>query len=71
MAHYVPPMLKEARAAIFNISSKLAPTGQGGTSAYAAEKGAQLALTPEWAVELLPFGIGVNTVVPSEVLTPL
>jgi L-fucose dehydrogenase len=46
-------------------------TGQGGTSAYAAAKGAQFALTREWAAELLPFGIRVNTVVPAEVLTPL
>jgi L-fucose dehydrogenase len=46
-------------------------TGQGGTSAYAAAKGAQLALTREWAAELLPYGIRVNTVLPAEVLTPL
>ena len=71
MAHYALPMLKEARGAIVNISSKVALTGQGGTSAYAAAKGAQFALTREWAAELLPFGIRVNTVVPAEVLTPL
>jgi NAD(P)-dependent dehydrogenase (short-subunit alcohol dehydrogenase family) len=45
-------------------------TGQGGTSGYAASKGALLALTREWAVELLPFGIRVNAIVPAEVLTP-
>ena len=33
-------------------------------------KGAQLALTREWAVELLPFDIRVNCVVPAEVMTP-
>ena len=33
MAHYALPMLKEARGAIVNISSKVALTGQGGTSA--------------------------------------
>jgi L-fucose dehydrogenase len=71
MAHYALPMLKDARGAIVNISSKVALTGQGGTSAYAAAKGAQFALTREWAAELLPFGIRVNTVVPAEVLTPL
>jgi len=54
-----------------NISSKVALTGQGGTSAYAAGKGAQLALTREWAAELLPYGIRVNAVMPAEVLTPL
>jgi L-fucose dehydrogenase len=71
MAHYALPMLKEARGAIVNISSKVALTGQGGTSAYAAAKGAQLALTREWAAELLPFGIRVNSVLPAEVMTPL
>jgi L-fucose dehydrogenase len=71
MAHYALPMLKASTGAIVNISSKVALTGQGGTSAYAAAKGAQLALTREWAVELLPFGIRVNTVLPAEVLTPL
>ena len=71
MAHYALPMLKETRGSIVNISSKVALTGQGGTSAYAAAKGAQLALTREWAAELLPFGIRVNSVLPAEVLTPL
>lgn len=71
MAHYALPLLKESAGSIVNISSKVALTGQGGTSAYAAAKGAQLALTREWAAELLPFGIRVNSVVPAEVLTPL
>lgn len=70
MAHYALPALKAARGAIVNISSKTAVTGQGGTSAYAAAKGAQLALTREWAVELLPYGIRVNAIVPAEVMTP-
>jgi L-fucose dehydrogenase len=54
-----------------NISSKTAVTGQGGTSGYVASKGAILALTREWAVELLPYEIRVNAVVPAEVMTPL
>jgi L-fucose dehydrogenase len=71
MAHYALSLLKESTGSIVNISSKVALTGQGGTSAYAAAKGAQLALTREWAAELLPFGIRVNSVLPAEVLTPL
>jgi L-fucose dehydrogenase len=71
MTHYALASLKTARGAIVNISSKTAVTGQGGTSGYAAAKGAQLALTREWAVELLPYGIRVNAIVPSEVMTPL
>ncbi len=71
LTHYLLGSLKETKGSIINISSKTAVTGQGGTSAYAAAKGAQLALTREWAVELLPYGIRVNAVVPSEVMTPL
>jgi NAD(P)-dependent dehydrogenase (short-subunit alcohol dehydrogenase family) len=71
MAHYALPFLKQSQGNIVNISSKAAVTGQGGTSGYVAAKGAQLALTREWAVELLPFQVRVNAVIPAEVLTPL
>jgi L-fucose dehydrogenase len=71
MAHYALPHLKRARGSIVNIGSKTAVTGQGSTSGYASSKGAIMALTREWAVELLPYGIRVNTVIPAEVMTPL
>jgi L-fucose dehydrogenase len=71
MAHYALPALKKSQSVIVNIASKTALTGQGGTSGYVAAKGAILALTREWAAELLPFGIRVNAVVPAEVMTPL
>jgi len=71
LAHYALPHLKKSRGAIVNIASKTAVTGQGGTSGYVASKGAILALTREWAAELLPAGIRVNAVVPAEVITPL
>jgi L-fucose dehydrogenase len=71
MAHYALPHLKTARGSIVNVASKTAVTGQGNTSGYASAKGAILALTREWAAELLPTGIRVNAVVPSEVMTPL
>ncbi|WP_379091593.1 SDR family oxidoreductase [Pedobacter sp. UC225_65] len=71
LAHDALPALKESKGAIVNISSKTAETGQGGTSAYAAANGARNALTREWAVELLPFGIRVNAVVVAESYTPL
>ena len=71
VAHYALPWLKKAHGTIVNISSKTAITGQGGTSGYASSKGAILALTREWAVELLAYGIRVNAVVPAEVMTPL
>jgi NAD(P)-dependent dehydrogenase (short-subunit alcohol dehydrogenase family) len=71
MAHYALPHLKTSRGTIVNIGSKTAVTGQGSTSGYASSKGAIMALTREWAAELLPYGIRVNTVIPSEVMTPL
>ncbi|MGB7845287.1 MAG: SDR family oxidoreductase [Candidatus Acidiferrum sp.] len=71
MAHYALPELIKSHGSIVNIASKTALTGQGETSGYASAKGAILALTREWAVELLPFNIRVNAVVPSEVMTPL
>ncbi|KGE85238.1 MAG: SDR family oxidoreductase [Phaeodactylibacter xiamenensis] len=71
LAHYLLPELKQRKGSIINVSSKTAVTGQGNTSAYAAAKGAQLALTREWAVELLPYHIRVNALVPAEVMTPL
>jgi NAD(P)-dependent dehydrogenase (short-subunit alcohol dehydrogenase family) len=69
LAHYALPALKASRGAIVNIASKVAITGQGETSGYAAAKGAILALTREWAVELLPYHIRVNAIVPAEVMT--
>ena len=71
MVHYSLDALKESEGNIINIGSKVADTGQGGTSGYAASKGACNALTREWAVDLLPYSIRVNAVIPAEVMTPL
>jgi len=71
MAHHALPALKATKGSIVNIGSKVADTGQGGTSAYAASNGARNALTREWAVELLPYGIRVNSVIVAECFTPL
>ena len=70
MTQAVLPALKQAQGAIVNVASKVALTGQGGTSGYAASKGAILALTREWAVDLLPSGVRVNAVIPAETMTP-
>ncbi|WP_341843370.1 SDR family oxidoreductase [Chitinophaga caseinilytica] len=71
LAHFALPYLKAAKGSILNIGSKVAETGQGNTSGYAASKGAINALTREWAVELLQYSVRVNTVNPAEVWTPL
>jgi len=70
MVHFALPELKKTKGAIVNISSKTAETGQGNTSAYAAANGGRNALTREWAVELLKYGIRVNAVVVAECWTP-
>ncbi|RFS16469.1 SDR family oxidoreductase [Emticicia sp. C21] len=71
IAHYALPELKKSKGSIVNIGSKTAETGQGGTSAYAAANGGRNALTREWAVELLKYGIRVNAVIVAECYTPL
>ena len=71
IAHHALPALKTSKGPIVNIVSKTAETGQGGTSAYAAANGGRNALTREWAVELLPYGIRVNAVVVAECWTPM
>ena len=71
MAHHTLPALIKSKGAIVNIGSKVADTGQGGTSAYAASNGARNALTREWALELLPHSIRVNAVIVAECYTPL
>lgn len=71
VAHFALPELKKTKGSIVNISSKTAETGQGNTSAYAASNGGRNALTREWAVELLKYGIRVNAVVVAECFTPL
>jgi len=70
MAHHALPELIKSKGAIVNITSKTAETGQGNTSAYAAANGGRNALTREWAVELLKYGIRVNAVVVAECWTP-
>ena len=70
LAHHALPALIKSKGAIVNITSKTAETGQGNTSAYAAANGGRNALTREWAVELLKYGIRVNAIVVAECWTP-
>lgn len=71
LTHYALDALIASKGFIVNISSKVADTGQGATSGYAASKGAMNALTREWALDLAKHSIRVNSVVPAEVMTPL
>src|SRR5215470_2054439 len=49
---------------IVSISSTAGQRGEAHHSPYAATKGAVIALTKSWAVELAPYGIYVNCVAP-------
>jgi L-fucose dehydrogenase len=71
MARFALPHLRASRGAIVNVGSKVAETGQGGTSAYAAANGGRNALTREWAVELAGHGVRVNAVIVAECWTPM
>ena len=71
IVHHARSELIASRGSIINIGSKVAVTGQGGTSGYAAAKGAVNALTREWALDLAEFGVRVNAVIPAETWTPL
>ena len=64
------PYLKASKGNILNIGSKVALTGQGGTSGYAASKGGVFGLTREWAVDLIKEKIRVNAIVIAESWTP-
>lgn len=61
-------VLETMRAAgqgrIVHVDSEVVDRPPPGRSAYAAAKGAQIALTRAWARELAPDGITVNTVAP-------
>ena len=71
LVHCCCPYLKESKGSIVNIASKVALTGQGKTTAYAAAKGAILGLTREWAAALVHDSVRVNAIVVAEAWTPL
>ncbi|WP_271784016.1 SDR family oxidoreductase [Aquimarina algiphila] len=70
MTKFSLPYIKKVKGNILNIGSKVALTGQGGTSGYAASKGGVLGLTREWAVDLIKDGIRSNAIIIAESWTP-
>jgi NAD(P)-dependent dehydrogenase (short-subunit alcohol dehydrogenase family) len=65
------PLLKNSGGAIVNISSVHAIATSCGIAAYAASKGALLALTRAMALEFGPENVRVNAVLPGAVDTPM
>lgn len=70
MTELVADALAETKGAVVNICSKVAETGQGKTSGYAAANGVRLEITSAYAKELIKQGVRVNAVVVSECATP-
>jgi len=66
----VPAMVERRSGSIINMSSAIAEVGLGRRISYAASKGAVLALTKSMQVDLAPFGIRVNALLPGTIMTP-
>jgi L-fucose dehydrogenase len=70
VTHFALNALKKSKGNIVNICSKVAQTGQGNTSGYAAANGIRFELTTQWANQLSEFGIRSNAIVVAECYTP-
>jgi NAD(P)-dependent dehydrogenase (short-subunit alcohol dehydrogenase family) len=65
-----PAMIAERSGSIINMSSAIAATGLARRVSYAASKGAVLALTKSMQVDLAPYGVRVNALMPGTIMTP-
>jgi glucose 1-dehydrogenase len=65
------PLLQESQGSVVNISSVHAVATSADIAAYAASKGALLALTRAMALEFGEIGVRVNAVLPGAVDTPM
>ncbi|QGN34944.1 SDR family NAD(P)-dependent oxidoreductase [Microlunatus sp. Gsoil 973] len=68
---YALPHLRRTTGCIVNMASVQALVGLPGWAAYAATKGAIIALTQQAAVEYGPEGIRVNCLAPGTIMTPM
>lgn len=69
--HALPPMIAQRSGSIINYSSIYGLTGNDEFTAYHAAKGAVATMTMQDAAVYGQYGIRVNSVHPSTVLTPL
>ncbi|WP_331377007.1 SDR family NAD(P)-dependent oxidoreductase [Sinorhizobium chiapasense] len=67
----VPLLRKRGGGAVVNLSSVQGLIGFQGWPAYAATKGAIIALTRQCAIDLAKVGIRVNAVAPGTIMTPM
>lgn len=67
----LPAMLAQRAGVIVNMASIISTTGLPNRAAYAASKGAVLALTRSMQVDYGPLGIRVNALMPGTIFTPM
>ena len=67
----LPSMIDRGAGVIVNMASIISTTGLPNRAAYAASKGAVLALTRSMQVDYGPLGIRVNALLPGTIFTPL
>jgi NAD(P)-dependent dehydrogenase (short-subunit alcohol dehydrogenase family) len=65
------PALKQSRGAIVNLSSDAGVVGNAGAAIYCASKGGVTLLSKSLAIELAPFGVRVNALCSSDILSPM
>jgi NAD(P)-dependent dehydrogenase (short-subunit alcohol dehydrogenase family) len=65
------PYLRASKGSVVNVASVHALATSAGVGAYAASKGALVALTRSAALELGPAGVRVNAVLPGAIDTPM
>lgn len=65
------PALKASGGAIVNISSDAGVVGNAGAAIYCASKGGVTLMSKSLAVELAPFGVRVNALCPSDIMSPM
>ncbi|MBI3159534.1 MAG: SDR family oxidoreductase [Chloroflexi bacterium] len=70
-AQHAYPLLKAAHGAVVNVSSVHAVATSVQVAAYAASKGALLALTRAMAIEFAPDGVRANAILPGAVDTQM
>src|SRR5437870_9520660 len=66
----VPHMIERRTGSIINMSSCIAEIGLARRVSYAASKGAVFAMTKSMQVDVAPYGIRVNALLPGTILTP-
>jgi 3-oxoacyl-[acyl-carrier protein] reductase len=66
---FLPAMMEARRGAIVTMASTAGRQLSGASAAYAAAKSGLLSLTRQAAAEAAPFGVRVNAVAPSSIVT--